>query len=479
MSGEGISTPLLAVGRELVQNLLVALRSGQLYEPGNDTLQAASARLSQTLAELWQVDGWARLETGADTILVNGTRIRRELRHYSVHANLIRFFREIGIGGLEWLRPPEPGEVARFAHAIGRYEPEEGKGGPEGAGETLARAGVEAVQPLPPRQEEVESLTEDPDKRLRAERTYRHGVAVTREFMDNVRAGRAMRTYKVKRAVQTIVDQVLDDDALLVGLTNLRDYDEPTFTHSVNVCVFAVSLGQRIGLSRFELYELGMAALLHDVGKADVPREILQKAGALDEEEWVQMQNHVQHGVLRILEGRSDRTIPIREILVAFEHHLNVDLSGYPRLFAPRRLSFYSKIVSICDSFDAGTTPRVYKTDPISPAEMLEVLLRYEGVRYDPILLKAFVSLLGIYPPGSLVLLDTMELAVVVATNPDTQLLNRPRVRVVADHEGNRVEGALVSLAERTPDGEFVRTIIKVLDPERYRVDVGRYFLAS
>lgn len=473
----GVASPVVALGRELVQNLLVALRSGQLYEPGNDTLEQAAERLATTIAELWQVDGWGRLEVGQDTVLVNGTRIRTELRHYTVQRNLVRFLRSMEIGGFEWTRVPDAAETARFAHHVGRREGEEA--GPDDLSDAFDRLGVVSVVPLPPREESVEELTEDPDRRLRAERTYRHGVAVTREFMESVRAGRTMRRGKIKRAVQTIVDQVLEDDSMLVGLTNLRDYDEPTFTHSVNVCVFSITLGQRIGLSRFELYDLGMAALLHDVGKVDVPREVLQKAEALSAEEWRQMQDHVRYGALRILADRPGATVPIREVLVAFEHHLNVDLSGYPELFAPRRLSFYSKIVSICDSFDAGTTPRVYKTDPITPTEMLEALLRWEGVRYDPILLKAFIGMLGIYPPGSLVLLDTMELGVVVAASAEGEAIGRPRVRLVTDTKGNRIDGPVANLADLDEAGQPLRTIVQVLDPGKYGIDVGRYFLAS
>ncbi len=471
------SNPVIALGRELVQNLLVTLRSGQLYEPGNDTLRAAAERLSRTVRELWQVDGWARLESGDDTVLVNGTRIRIELRHYTVQRNLIRFLDSLEVGGFEWTRVADADETARFAHLVGRLEGE--TTGVEPLSDAFDHAGLASILPLAPREEVLEDLTQDPDKRLQAERTYRHGVAVTREFMESVRTGRSLRRGKIKRAVQTIVDQVLEDDTLLVGLTNLRDYDEPTFTHSVNVCVFAVSLGQRIGLSRFELYDLGMAGLLHDLGKVDVSREVLTKPGDLDREEWEEMRNHVRYGAVRILQDRTGNTVPLREMLVAFEHHLNIDLSGYPDLFAPRRLSFYSKIVAICDSFDAGTTPRVYKTDPIQPAEMLAILQQWSGVRYDPILLKAFISLLGIYPAGSLVLLDTRELAVVVAINTDPEMLGRPRVRLITDARGNRIEGPVVNLADVGSDGEYVRTVVQVLDPDRYGVDVGRHFVAS
>jgi HD-GYP domain-containing protein (c-di-GMP phosphodiesterase class II) len=474
------TVPIQGLGRELVHNLFVALRSAQLYDARNDTLRAAAERFVRTLEELLLVDRSARLEVGGDLILVNEVRIRSELRSYSVHANLLRFFREIGVGGFEWEAVPDVGEAARFVSVVGRMEIEDAEEDPVfRLRQRLVDEGLGGTRVLEPREEEAELLLDDPDKRKRAERTYRHTVAVTRQLMESLRAGHTLRLTRVRRAVQSIVDQVFDDETLLVGLTNLRDYDEPTFTHSVNVCIFAVSLGQRIGLSRLELYELGMAGLLHDLGKVDVPREVLLKSEALTDDEWEAMQRHPAFGVWRIMAGRQKSRVPAREMLATFEHHLNVDLSGYPVIRFPRRLALYSRIVAICDSFDAGTTPRVYKTDPITPAEMLQALERWKGVRYDPILIKAFVSLLGIYPPGCVVLLDTQEIAVVMAVDPDPRSINRPRVKLVVDSQGLHVDGMIVSLAERGPGGEFARTVIKVLEPERYGIDPARYFLVG
>ncbi|CAN5795362.1 hypothetical protein BH20GEM1_BH20GEM1_20200 [soil metagenome] len=480
MTQVAATVPIQGLGRELVQNLFVALRSAQLYDARNDTLRAAADRLVRTLEELHLVDRCARLEVGGDLILVNDVRIRSELRSYSVHANLLRFFREMGIGGFEWDVAPDVGEAARFVSVVGRMELEDDSQDPVfRLREQLVEEGLGAFRVLEPREEETEDVLDDPDKRRRAERTYRHTVAVTRQLMESLRSGHTLRLTRVRRAVQSIVDQVFDDESLLVGLTNLRDYDEPTFTHSVNVCIFAVSLGQRIGLSRLELYELGMAGLLHDLGKVDVPRDVLLKSEALTDQEWEAMQRHPAFGVWRIMAGHQRGRVPAREMLSAFEHHLNVDLSGYPALHYPRKLSLYSRIVAICDSFDAGTTPRVYKTDPITPADMLQALERWKGVRYDPILIKAFVSLLGIYPPGCVVLLDTQEIAVVMAVDPDPRNINRPRVKLVVDAHGLHVDGQILSLAERTSSGEFARTVIKVLEPERYGIDSARYFLTG
>jgi len=471
------TTPIVALGRELVQNLLVALRSAQLYEPTNATMRASAERLTRTIREIIATDGGARIEAGHDVLLVNDVRVRGELRSYSVHTALLRLFRSLEIGGFEWSAEPTREEVALFSRVVGRLE-----GGPATTPERLAAriraARVEGVEVLGPRHEVLTDIPHDEDRRARAEKVYRDSVAVTKQLMESMRAGRSLRRVRVKRAVQSIVDQVLEDETLILGLTNLRDYDHPTFTHSVNVCIFAISLGQKIGLGRLELYELGMAALLHDIGKVDVPKDVLQKPGALTDEEWEEMRRHTVYGAWRILEERQGGTIPLREILVAFEHHLNIDRSGYPALHDDRKLSFFSKIVSIVDSFDAGTTPRVYQTEPTTPAEMLEVLDQWKGIRYDPILLKAFIGLLGVYPPGTLVLLDTLEMGIVVQPDPDPSQLHRPRVHLVADSQGNRVDGPVVRLAERDDRGEHPRSIIKVLDADRYDVDIARYFRA-
>lgn len=473
-----VSNPQVMLGRELVHNLFVALRSAQLYEPTNATLQAAAARLSTTINELHQIDSLARLEVGRDIVVVNDVRIRSELRSYSIHSNIHRFFAALQVGGFEWTEVPAVDQAARFARIVGRFE-SPGDATPDLLVQEFREANLGGVAVLSPRLDTPRNPLDDRDARARAERTYRHGVAVTRDLMENVRTGRALQKHRVRRAVQSIVDQVLDDETLLVGLTNLRDYDEPTFTHSVNVCIFSVSLGQKIGLSRLELYELGMAALLHDIGKVDVPKEILNKAAALTEEEWDVMQRHTVYGAWRLIADRAPDTMPMYEMLVAFEHHLHTDLSGYPKLSSPRRLSFYSKIVAVADSFDAGTTPRIYKTNPITPAEMVQILEKGRGGSWDPILVKAFISMLGVYPVGCACLLDTLEIGIVVAASTDSNSIHRPRIKLLSDPSGNPVEGPVVSLAEKDDSGEYVRTVIKIVEPERYGIDVARHFLAD
>src|SRR5207244_7902002 len=156
--------------------------------------------------------------------------------------------------------------------------------------------------------------------------------------------GRTANVKKVKRAVQAIVDQVLNNESSLVGLTTLRDYDEYTFTHSVNVCIFSVALGRRLGLTKLQLYDLGMAALFHDIGKSRVPQSILNKSGGLTDEEWRLIASHPWLGVLALFQVRGAQELPYRSMVVAHDHHMKRDLTGYPRPIRKQQLSMFSKL---------------------------------------------------------------------------------------------------------------------------------------
>jgi HD-GYP domain-containing protein (c-di-GMP phosphodiesterase class II) len=310
-----------------------------------------------------------------------------------------------------------------------------------------------------------------------AKRTYQHSVAVTKEVVNSVRMGRTASVKKVKRAVQNIVDQVLQNEVSLVGLTTLRDYDEYTFTHSVNVCIFSVSVGKRLGLSKIQLYDLGLTALLHDVGKSRIPLEVLNKIGALTDEEWRVMQAHPWLGVLALFGLRGYGEIPYRGMIVAHEHHMKVDLTGYPKTIRKRELSMFSRIVAVADGFDAATSRRVYQTTPIQPDQVLREMWENRRRGYDPILVKALINLLGIYPVGTCVLLDSYEIAVVHSANSDPSQLHRPIVRVVCTAAGAKLDpGPIVDLGE-TADGTFKRSIIKVINPAEYGINPSDYFV--
>jgi HD-GYP domain-containing protein (c-di-GMP phosphodiesterase class II) len=276
-----------------------------------------------------------------------------------------------------------------------------------------------------------------------------------------------------------IVDQVLNNETSIIGLTTLRDYDEYTFMHSVNVCIFSVALGRKIGFSKLQLYDLGMTALLHDVGKAKVPIEVTNKTGPLDDAEWRMMQAHPWFGAMVLFGMRGYDEIPYRSILVAHEHHMRMDLSGYPRHVRPRDLGLFSRIVAVADGFDAATTRRSYQTIPIEPDQVLKEMWGNPRRGYDPMIVKALINLIGVYPVGTCVILDTLEVGIVASTVSDRRNLNRPLVRIAIDADGGSIAppGIAVDLLEAAPDGGFARSIVKVTTPERYNLVAGDYFV--
>src|SRR6266581_1656787 len=315
-------------------------------------------------------------------------------------------------------------------------------------------------------------------QREAAKRTYARSVAVTKEVINSIRMGRTANVKKVKRAVQAIVDQVLNNESSLVGLTTLRDYDEYTFTHSVNVCIFSVALGRKLGLTKLQLYDLGIAALFHDVGKSRVPLEVLNKEGGLTEEEWRIMQAHPWLGVLTLFGLRGYGEIPYRGMVVAYEHHMKIDLTGYPKSIRSRALSIYSKIIAVADGFDAATSRRVYQTVPIQPDQVLKEMWENPRRGYDPVVVKAFINLIGIYPVGTCVILDTYEVALVHSANPDVAHVHRPVVRLVTTPDGALLNpGTVVDLSEKNANDVYPRTIVKVTDPVKYGINVSDYFV--
>ncbi|HEX6536331.1 MAG TPA: HD domain-containing phosphohydrolase [Gemmatimonadaceae bacterium] len=463
------------VGRELLLAIYGALRTVKLYPPDNPVVQKTLDEIARIATDFLRRERELEVRVSGEFIFINATRLRLDLDNYASFSRIISVFREAGVGlcrvlessaARDWivflslLQSPPSGEPDDRARALA---------------EKLAAAGITVFEIGPPSQVD----DEDQEKaREAAKRTYAQSVTVTREVIASVRMGKSPNIKKIKRVVQGIVDQILNEDTSLLGLTTLRDYDEYTFTHSVNVCIFSVALGRKLGLTRLQLYDLGVGALMHDIGKARVPLDIINKAGGLTDDEWRTVCAHPWMGVLQLFQMRGQNEIPYRAMIVAFEHHKKTDLTGYPKHVRPREMSIYSKIVAVADSFDAATSRRSYQTTPLTPADVLQEMRVNPRRGMDQVVVKAFMSLVGHYPVGTLVVLDTFELALVHAPSPEPAAISRPMVRIISDDRGNVLfPGVLADLTERDPSGGFRRTIIKVADPDRYGIRVGDYFV--
>ena len=462
-------------GRALIIALYAALRSSKLYPIGHASVRKALDDLAAAARDLTAGEGELELKVSGEFIFVNGTRLRLDLDNYAAFSHVLSVFRANGVGHVHVLGEATHGDWQALLSQLMSSAGGTAADRLHAIVDRLAAAGVTAFEVGEPAGESGEDREKSKE---RAKRTYAQSVAVTKDLMTSVRIGRSPNLKKIKRVVQGIVDQILNEETSLVGLTTIRDYDEYTFTHSVNVCIFSVALGKRLGLGKLQLYDLGMAALFHDIGKARVPLAILNKTGGLTDEEWRAIASHPWLGVLALFQIRGAQELPYRSMVVAMEHHMKTDLTGYPKPIRPRQLSMYSKIVAAADGFDAATSRRSYQTVPFNPAEVMREMRDNPRRGMDPVVVKAFINLTGIYPTGTLVVLDTFELGIVHGPNPIPEMLARPIVRVISDSMGNLLHpGALVDLAERREDGTFTRTIIKTENPERYGIRVGDYFV--
>jgi HD-GYP domain-containing protein (c-di-GMP phosphodiesterase class II) len=463
-------------GRGLIISLYAALRAIRLYPLENAAVQNAVEDLASVAGALIEHEQELEVRVTGEFVFINAIRLRLDLDNYASFSQLLSLFRSSGIGSLhlqarppikDWQRflalllaPSQDPPATRFAQLIARLEQQ---------GLTIFQLG-----------EPHESANDDDRAKSKevAKKTYSQSVAVTKDLMTSVRMGRSPNIKKIKRVVQGIVDQILNEETSLIGLTTIRDYDEYTFTHSVNVCIFSVALGKRLGFNKLQLYDLGMAALFHDIGKSRVPSEIINKSGGLDEDEWRMIAAHPWMGALALFQLRGQQELPYRAMVVAHEHHMKLDMTGYPRPIRPRSLSMFSKIVAVADGFDAATSRRSYQTTPLNPAQVMQEMRDNPRRGMDPVVVKAFINLTGIYPVGTLVVLDTFELGIVHAVNSIPEMLSRPIVRVISDAQGNlQHPGTLVDLAQQREDGMYLRTIIKTENPDRYGVRVGDYFL--
>jgi HD-GYP domain-containing protein (c-di-GMP phosphodiesterase class II) len=465
-------------GRHFLLTFYAVLRNLRLYPLENEQVQRSLDELHHSARALLQVEDHLEVRISGEFIFVNSTRLRLNLDNYASFSHVLAVLRQNGVGAIHIEESVERREWQVFLSLLLAAGPREASGSRiSDLYQRMVQGGIANISVDPP-VEEADSLEDEQRAKEMAKRTYERSVAVTKEVVNSIRMGRSASVKKLKRAVQGIVDQVLSNEVSLVGLTTIRDYDEYTFTHSVNVCIFSIAIGRRLGLSRVQLFDLGMAALMHDVGKSRVPLEVLAKQGALSEEEWRIMQSHPWLGVLTLFGLRGYGEIPYRGMVVAHEHHMKTDLSGYPKSLRERQLSMFSKIVAVADGFDAATSRRTYQTVPLQPDQVLREMWENPRRGLDPVLVKALINLLGVYPVGTCVILDTYEVAIVHAANSDPAQLHRPVVRIVMRSDGQRLTPApLVDLAEAGEEGNYRRSIIKVSDPGRWSLTPGDFFV--
>jgi HD-GYP domain-containing protein (c-di-GMP phosphodiesterase class II) len=269
--------------------------------------------------------------------------------------------------------------------------------------------------------------------RARARESYDAGVGAMRDVEMQAKLGRTLEVGPLQQVVESMLDNLLQDPAAVLGLTAIKGHDDYTLNHSINVCILAISLGSALGLEQADIRSLGLAGLLYDLGKVRIPEEILIKSGPLTSEEWALVKRHSEEGADLLKRLQLDDKMPM---IVAYEHHQRHDLLGYPESDGTEQ-HLFSKIVAACDAYDAMTTTRPFRRE-IRPDKALAVLMQGRGKAYEPNVTKALVAMLGIYPMGAIVLLEDGSTAVVYRVNNDDLL--HPRVKVLIDPAGRWLE---------------------------------------
>jgi len=472
-AGDIVDQQILWLGTQLVTQIYVLIKSSRIHGIENAALdQPVNSIL--TLVNTLGKDKPVTLRLESDFLFLGENHLKVTVQRIAVFMGLIDNFNLWHIGAISLEPTVQSKDLREFAHLLVTLDP---------AVETLAslkqhmaNRGVGGILLEEPK---FKSGRLDPRTQTLhlSKNSYGLAASAVGDLDHNVKEGGTISFKSAKRAIQNIVDMMAYDESALMGLTNLRCHDEYTHNHSVNVSVLSIALANRVGYPKVELADLGLAALFHDMGKASIPIEVLNKPGEFSEEEWEAMRRHPTEGVLDLTKERGINNLPGRMAAAAFEHHMNFDFSGYPKLATPWKQSLTGRILMIADCYDAMTSSRVYRRDPIPPERVLKIMWGKSGQSFDPLLLKLFVTCVGIMPIGSLVLLDSNELAVVTRAPMDKENAERPWVKIVADTQGNSIDGPEINLTEPDSKGNYKKSILRLVDNTEYHFDTGRYFV--
>ena len=299
-----------------------------------------------------------------------------------------------------------------------------------------------------------------------ARRVYKSAVDTAETLWDQAKAGDKPDPSAARKIIDSLAKAVTQDRTSLMALTAVKQYDNYTFTHMVNVSVLAMSQARALNLDGSLLREFGFAALMHDIGKVNTPIEVLNKPGTLSKEEFGIMKRHVVDGA-HILRKTPD--MPALAPIVAFEHHLKQDLSGYPENIGHRSLNLCTMIVSIADVFDALRSKRTYR-EGLATDRIRAIMDERDNPAFNQKLLKRFVNIVGLYPIGTLVTLNTDEVGVITAEHPTDPF--RPQVKIIFSPRGERLEEPfLANTWERDSRGDYPRAVVEPVDPDSVTID--------
>ena len=479
-TSEVADSDLSKLGNNLVTKFHVLMRISQIYDSKNVALHQFIQESLQSINALINREGTLSLKIVRDDLFLNDHRLRYSVEGFTSFKYLLTQWKKRLIGEIIFKDLLDERVLKEFIYALMSLEENQEENATLFI-EKLVNRDIHSIEvkPLEVSEEEGEevSLRKENSEEV-AKKVFFETIGTIKEVITNIKGKQYAEVRKLKRLAQKAVHLVMEDESILLGMATIKNYDEYTFNHSVNVSIYSLSMGKRLGFSMKTMTELGIAALLHDIGKSKIPIEVLNKPSPFDEGEWGMMKRHPLWGVEILLNLKQLGEINPKIVIGIFDHHVRNDFSGYPKLFRKKDVSLFGQIIQIADSYDAMTTPTIYRKVPFTPEQALAMMLKERGIHFDATFLKIFIGLVGIYPIGSLVLLNTHELGIVYKPNPNPKWIDRPRVLLVSRDDKGDAKKEIVDLTEADRRGDFKRWILKTLDPIKYHIDITKYFFS-
>lgn len=460
---------LAAMGEALLTRLSALMRTARTYDVSNQAFRRQLVEFSNVLRQIFVEEDEAALVVVATYLYLNGVRIRAHTGLLGAYHALVADFDRRQVGGLRFISGLDDAEIERFFQI---FTAADDAALSERLAETLEEAAITHVQIVPTSGLDAEDFERELDdqpsaqgERVRARKVFWRAVQGTRKVLLRTRQNGRPDLRQAKRLVQPIVDNIMKHEYSIVGLTALKEHDEYTYAHCVNVAVLSISMGQQLGLSRQTLADLGVAGLLHDLGKMAVPGDVLRKPDKLSPEEWVLMKRHPIEGALMISRMPGLSTVMLDSMRACLEHHMNYNRTGYPEVAMEWGQATLSRIVALADCFDAITAHRAYHSRPRTAFEGLQILLGPNRVNFDPAVLWSLVRAVGLYPAGTV--LQTGSGHVVLCSSPNPKDVTRPHCQVLVRPDGSAPSEDEPERWDPMPDAEHA---YRVLQPEEHKL---------
>jgi HD-GYP domain-containing protein (c-di-GMP phosphodiesterase class II) len=347
-----------------------------------------------------------------------------------------------------------------FLHAFVKTENNPGESDEERLDRLIAkREHIPPSKPRVPFYQEIEV----------AQKTYKNAMNHARRIVHDAKLGRKVDYETSIETITPIVDSAARNPSTLVCLSKLSNYDNYTYSHSINVAAIAIVFGEYLGLSHSELVNLGVAGMMHDLGKTAVPSKIINKKGRLTKNEFAEIKRHPQHGY-DILKHHDK--IPQETLEAVLGHHERFNGSGYPGNKARKDIPGLARILGLADVYDALTSDRSYK-NAILPNKALAIMYGMRDQDFDPLEVQLFIKCLGIFPSGSLVKLNTGCYGLVYESNPVLPLL--PKIKIILDEDLHPIPSEMVDLAADQAAGKGNLEILECADPSDYKINLNPY----